>query len=298
MGLFSNLLDPDTSSMKKQGFKPNFLILFLRFISKIIIKIIGLNGRTRWSNEFIQAIDPFIEIELPSFTDPINNNKIWFRTGHGRLYWRVRHTFDLEPETNQWIKGFNKSDVFYDIGANIGFYSLLASKFMKTKTYSFEPDLMNARLLYENIIKNKVSDIVTLIPMALSNRNYCADLHLSTLSYGDALHNLDNKSAIIEGASAGNINVPVFTLDNIVNQLEMKYPTKIKIDVDGIELKILEGANKVLASANEILVEWELNSIAKEKIKQILVNNSFIFQWESTSHNSYAKTVNAFFRKK
>ena len=35
--------------------------------------------------------------------------------------------------------------VFYDIGANIGFYSLLASKFMRSKTYSFEPDLMNAR---------------------------------------------------------------------------------------------------------------------------------------------------------
>ena len=59
---------------------------------------------------------------------------------------------DKSKETNEWIKSFNKSDVFYDIGANIGFYSLLASKFMRSKTYSFEPDLMNARLLYENII--------------------------------------------------------------------------------------------------------------------------------------------------
>ncbi len=297
MRYIKNLLDPDTSSMNSQGFKPNYLILLLRFISKIIIRILRLNGRTRWSNEFIQSIDPMIEIEVPSLNASKKKNKIWFRTGHGRLYWRTRHTHDLEPETNEWIKSFNKSDVFYDIGANIGFYSLLASKFMRSKTYSFEPDLMNARLLYENIIRNNVSDLVTLIPIALSNKNYCANLFLSTLSYGDALHNLDSKNSIIKGGSAGNINIPAFTLDSIVNQLEMKYPTKIKIDVDGIELKILQGASKVLDAANEILVEWELNSDTKEKITKILTNKSFNFQWESKIHNSYANTVNAFFKK-
>ena len=66
MRYIKNLLDPDTSSMNSQGFKPNYLILLLRFISKIIIRILRLNGRTRWSNEFIQSIDPMIEIEVPS----------------------------------------------------------------------------------------------------------------------------------------------------------------------------------------------------------------------------------------
>ena len=104
MKFITNLLDPDTSSMKSQGFKPNFLILILRFISKIIIAILRLNGRTRWSNEFIQSIDPMIEVEVPSFNESKKKNKIWFRTGHGRLYWRTRHTYDLEPETNEWIR--------------------------------------------------------------------------------------------------------------------------------------------------------------------------------------------------
>ena len=194
MGILSTLLDPDAYSKKDQGFKPNFLIRSLRHISKAIIYILKLDGRTRWSNEFIQALDPSISIDAPLLDDAKMNKKIWFRTGHGRLFWRTRHSFYSEPETNAWIKSFSKNDVFFDIGANIGFYSLLASKCIGTKVYAFEPDLMNSRLLYENIIKNNVSDLVTLIPVALSNKNYCAKLVLSTLSYGDALHNLDEKN--------------------------------------------------------------------------------------------------------
>ena len=72
---------------------------------------------------------------------------------------------------------------------------------MEVKTIAFEPDLMNARLLYENIIRNNVSNLATVMPAALSDKNYCAKLYLSTLSYGDALHNLDEQNSIISGKS-------------------------------------------------------------------------------------------------
>ena len=65
MGILSNLLDPDGYSKKDQGFKPNFLIRLLRSISKAIIYLLKLDGRTRWSNEFIQALDPSILIDAP-----------------------------------------------------------------------------------------------------------------------------------------------------------------------------------------------------------------------------------------
>ena len=84
------------------------------------------------------------------------NNKIWFRTGHGRLYWRVRHTFDLEPETNQCIKGFSKSDVFYDIGANIGTASVPVCAENNFELIAVEPSKENAALLLKNIFINNI----------------------------------------------------------------------------------------------------------------------------------------------
>ncbi len=287
------LLDPDSSVMKSQGFKPNFLIKIIRFISKLLIIILRLNGKSRWSNEFIQSLDPYIVIKIPLFKD----KKIWFRTGHGRLYWRTRHSFEIEPETNEWIKSFNNNDVFYDIGANIGFYTLIASKIKGVKTFSFEPDLMNARLLYENIIKNDVSNVATVIPVALSNKNYCAKLYLSTLSYGDALHNLDTKNSIISGDSEANIAVPTFKLDTAAELLNLDLPTKLKIDVDGIEEKILEGGSNILSNVQEIMVEWEIGSESKKRIKKLLINKNFTYKWESKPHNQYSNTVNAFFKK-
>ena len=98
MFFLKKLLDPDSDSMNSQGFKPNFLIKILRFLSKTIIFLLSLNGRSRWSNEFIQSLNPSIKIKIPSFNNRDKESTIWFRTGHGRLYWRTRHSFDIEPE--------------------------------------------------------------------------------------------------------------------------------------------------------------------------------------------------------
>ena len=295
--MLKKYLDPDQTTMKSQGFKPNFLIIFLRLLSKLIITILRLNGRSRWSNEFIQQLDPSIEIKPKFFDDDKKNKPIWFRTGHGRLYWRARHTFDLEKETNDWIKNFKETDIFYDVGANIGLYSIISSKLMNIKTYSFEPDLMNARILYENIIKNDVSDLVKIFPFALADYDYCADLYLKTLSYGDALHNLDTKNLNVSDKNEAKVSIPAFSLDTIIKTLNLEKPTKLKIDVDGIEIRILKGAKIALATVDEIIVEWARSNEDSKEILEFLDSLGFELIWESKPHNTYLDTVNAFFKR-
>mgnify|MGYP000135495157 CR=1 FL=1 len=295
--MLKKYLDPDQTLMKTQGFKPNFVIKFLRWLSRLIIICLRLNGKSRWSNEFIQQLDPSITISPKFFNDDKKVQPIWFRTGHGRLYWRAKHTFNLEKETNDWIKSFKQSDIFFDVGANVGLYSIMASKLMKIKTYAFEPDLMNARILYENIIKNNVSNLVTILPLALADYNYCADLYLKTVSYGDALHNLDSKNQNIDSDHEAKVSIPAFSIDSIISILSLDKPTKLKIDVDGIEIRILKGAKEALVTVDEIIVEWSRSKKDSSEILEYLENLGFKLIWESNPHNTYIDTVNAFFKK-
>ena len=295
--MLSKYLNPKPKYATRQGFKPNNLINMIRFISLLIIKILRLNGRSRWSNEFIQKLDPFIEVPT-NFFDIRSNKKLWFRTGHGRLLWRSKDTLDIEPEINEWIKSFKKNDVFYDIGANIGVYSLFSSKLKNVRTYAFEPDLMNARILYENIIKNNVSNLTTIIPLGLSDKNYCTDFFLKTLSYGDALHNIDKKNEYVIDQHEAVVKVPIFTLDTLVNQLNLAKPTKLKIDVDGVEYEILKGTKKTLSTVTSIIVEWNKSHKNYKKMYQYLTKLGFILFKEGEQENSYINVVNAIFHRK
>jgi hypothetical protein len=104
---------PGTKSLPADGsgFKANFYIRFLRSISRLIINCLCLNGRNRWSNEFIQALDPQLTSKVNS-GNSYPTEKLKFRTGHGRLFWRATESVNLEPETNEWIRTFTKRFFF------------------------------------------------------------------------------------------------------------------------------------------------------------------------------------------
>lgn len=97
---------------------------------------------------------------------------------------------------NTLIRTFNKNDVLYGAGANIGLYSIMVAKFMKATVFSVEIDLMNSRMLYENIYMNNCHEKVTILPIGLDSSSHQEKLFLKTMSYGDALHNLRQSSSL------------------------------------------------------------------------------------------------------
>ena len=78
-------------------------------------------------------------------------------------------------------------DVLWDIGANVGLYSIYAAKKHGIKVFSFEPSIFNLELLGRNCAVNSVSSLITILPFALSDSTKLSCMRHTTLSWGGAL---------------------------------------------------------------------------------------------------------------
>lgn len=179
------------------------------------------------------------------------------------------HSCAKEPETVEWIRTFFKEgDVFYDIGANIGAYSLVASKLYHgdITVYAFEPAYMNFAQLCNNIALNHCQDSIIPFQIALSDRTSIDILNYSNMAAGGALHSVgepvDHKGDTF--LPAFRQPVLAFRMDDLINQFSLRPPTHIKIDVDGTELKVLAGATDTLMNPGLNTVVLEINGNTQE----------------------------------
>lgn len=76
----------DKKTKMQQGYDTPISVKAMRIVSTLILKLLRIHGRTRWSNEFIQAINPSVTVNVPNFSSLSDVLTIWFRTGHGRLF--------------------------------------------------------------------------------------------------------------------------------------------------------------------------------------------------------------------
>lgn len=170
------------------------------------------------------------------------------------------HSCKKEPETIEWIESFSPGEVFYDIGANVGAYSLVASKYFegKVKVYSFEPGFLNFPKLCKNIVLNQCENIVP-IQLALSKSKKIDNFHYHNLEIGGALHTLGEAVDIFNRGFQPAFTQQVLTMsvDELIHDYKLEIPTNIKIDVDGVELDILYGASRTLESpqCKNLLIE-------------------------------------------
>lgn len=136
---------------------------------------------------------------------------------------------------------------FVDIGANIGWYSLVAAHALGARghVHSFEPELLNLEKLKSNISINNL-DNITVNEWALSNRSGVATLHVSDVNLGDhslfALH-----------SRPGTTKVVLDRLDRY-DGIHHDRPLVIKLDVQGGEVDVLEGARGILETQTRDIV--------------------------------------------
>ena len=242
----------------------------------------------------------------------INNSNVTFFTPNYLSKYRVDTIFSKEPETLDWIDSFdNNESVFWDIGSNIGLYSIYnAKKNKNTKTFCFEPSTSNLRILSRNISLNNLEGKISIIPLPLSNLDSGFQiLKEGSFIEGGAL-NTFGKDYNFEGKSF----VPEMkykTLGLSINYLlENKiidFPNYIKIDVDGIEHLILKGADKYLQDKRIKSVSIEINENFEEQYTETLsMMKNFGFNIKHKKNNienlepnsPFAKTFNyLFFRQ-
>lgn len=178
------------------------------------------------------------------------------------VLWRVESLTTKEPDTIAWIETFDASDVFVDIGANIGIYTIWAAMTRGVSVYSFEPESLNYAELNKNIFLNDLSRRVHAFCMAISDEAGIGELHLSKFHIGTSCHafgeQVDFKLQPFNSPMAqGCVSV---TLDELVAGGAVPMPTHIKIDVDGIEHKVIKGAANVLGDPRVKSVLIELNT--------------------------------------
>lgn len=197
----------------------------------------------RWS--LVRALTPRRRVAVRglSFTLPCDNAITEYR-------WRTYAT--KEPETLSWIDELlGDGDVLFDVGANIGLYSVYAAlRHPRARVIAFEPEYANLHLLRDNIVLNGVADRIEPYAMALGDRSGLSRLHLADFTPGSALHTEDAASATagspLPRSPVGAEGIWVMRMDDFCEAHRVT-PTAIKIDVDGNEHRVLEGARQILA---------------------------------------------------
>ncbi len=181
------------------------------------------------------------------------NSGITFFTPNTHCAWRVSSLLTKEKDTIDWIEHMAPGEMLFDVGANMGQYSLYAWK-RGIDVHAFEPESQNFALLQRNIVVNK-AETVTAWPLALADKPSIAIMHLSTVMPGGSCHAYEkpigyNGKWKTWAATQGSVAT---TIDIFAAQFGM--PDHIKIDVDGFEHLVLAGAQTTLDTVKSVLVE-------------------------------------------
>lgn len=135
---------------------------------------------------------------------------------------------------------FPEELVFWDIGANVGLYSVLfAKKYPNSQVVSFEPNMQIHSLLSENFEINKIKN-ARIVPAALSNQIGQGSLDLNTKRAGAA------RIASVEDSVVSSVSFPVTTGKDFLDTNPKLLPNLIKIDVEGHEPEVIDGIREIL----------------------------------------------------
>ncbi len=135
-------------------------------------------------------------------------------------------------------------DLYIDVGANIGSYTILASAVCKARSISVEPDPVTMDALRRNVQANRIDSRVQLVEEALGSKNGTARLTIGR----------DTLNCITNDQHATTREVRICTIDKLLKGMK---PIFIKMDVEGHEENIIKGAENILATPTLIAIQIE-----------------------------------------
>jgi FkbM family methyltransferase len=250
--------------------------LIKTFIKSIINLLINNIKSSKIKNFVIDEILASISNQKASTS--FMNTEITLSIPNSLAKWRLETFSTKEPETLAWINEMPEGSVFWDVGANVGLYSLYAAKKRNAKVYSFEPSVFNLELLARNIHLNNLVDNICIIPLALNDEIGINTMIFSNTDLGGALSSFGVNYGFDGEELKSIFKYKTFGIDadSLIHKLKLSPPDFLKIDVDGIEHLILSGADEALQYTSEILIEVTDDFIEqKETINTILSKKGF-----------------------
>ena len=247
----------------------------ISYIIYRLLKIIDNILRFFTNRSFLIYFKDFIENNAYKKIN-ILNTKTSFFIPNRLVEWRVDTFFTKEPETLEWIDGFEKKDnlIFWDIGANIGLYSIYnVIKNKNSVSISFEPSSSNLRVLTRNVSINKLENNIKVFPLPLTNKdNQFQIMNESDFIEGGSLNTFGEKFNFEGKIFENKMNYQILgtSINYLIENNTLEIPDYIKIDVDGIEHFILEGASKYLENKKIKSLSIEINENFKEQYKHVM----------------------------
>lgn len=223
--------------------------------------------------------------------------------------WRAQTLFTKEPETIEWIDSMGANDILWDVGSNVGLYSVYAG-LKGMKVLAFEPSALNTFLISKNIEINNLKDNVFLFPIAISDKNEFGYLNMTSTDLGGALSefNRTDIQTVGEGAYKADVvfkqGMFAYSMDELVEKYGFEIPNYIKIDVDSIEDRIVYGGSKTLANekVKGVLVELDETEERTQKMIDFLSKRGLELKdkrhSEMFENSNYSNLYNYIFERK
>ncbi len=253
-------------------------------------RALPLGGRTwagtgRWQNRFLRLRWHMVRALTPRRVVHARGLRFTLQCENWITQYRWQTYNEKEPETLDWIDQWvQDGDTVLDVGANIGVYALYAAlRHPGAQIVAIEPEYANLHLLRDNILDNGLQDRVQVYGIALGNRTGISQLHIQDATPGSALHT-EATEALARTLTGRPVvwreGITVMTLDAFCEQTGL-HPQAIKLDVDGTELRILDGAKRTLASPTlrSVLVEVAGEPSAGAQCEQRLVASGLRCAW-------------------
>tara|TARA_B100000674_G_scaffold88951_1_gene61715 strand:- start:8330 stop:9127 length:798 start_codon:yes stop_codon:yes gene_type:complete len=172
---------------------------------------------------------------------------------------RAKSIETKEPETIAWLNNFPQGSVLLDVGANVGVFSLYAAS-LGIRVIALEPQALNFACLHLNCVENGFQELIDIYPVCAGNKLCLSYLNMFGGSTWGTANSTFDRPIDSHGRERDDFNIRQgsvgIKLDSIV-ELTQVFPTHLKIDVDGNEQLVLEGARATLSDhrLRSILIE-------------------------------------------
>ena len=184
-------------------------------------------------------------------------NLSWLCLSRRLLWMAVGHEY-IEPEFLDWIDNIPKGEVLYDIGASNGIFSIYAAS-CGLRVIAVEPDPLNYFLLsYNNYLNSKSSVVIEgCYNFAVSKAMAIGSIHIKHMELGSHEKILDKTLDVFGNEFQPDYSHAVlkFALDDLIGVMALPQPNYLKIDVDGAEADVLEGAIVCLKNVKSVFIE-------------------------------------------
>jgi FkbM family methyltransferase len=193
------------------------------------------------------------KVHVGSYEMRVPDDMLWAFAG-GRYY---------EHNVTLWLDRMltvESDPVFYDVGANYGYYTLRAAA-AAAHVYAFEPVSETYGQLRSNIDQNDLQDVVAAYQVGLSDCPGIAEVNIYNSSGNNSMYLTTSSDPSV--TRVGTETIELTTLDELIEAEGLSLPTILKMDIEGAELYALRGARNTIArSQPTLIVEFDEHAFA------------------------------------